>query len=70
MLSDKHNSEIVKVTGLVSFCLTLLRPEMCLFGNRSSFNTSIMVLPTLTLQWYFLCNSLLGMLLKVAGNEA
>ena len=47
--SDKHNSTMVIVTGLIS---TLLCPEMCLFANCSSSNACIMVLPKLTFVLY------------------
>ena len=42
MSAAKHNSTMDKATGLILPCLTLLCPKMCLFVNRSTYNTCIM----------------------------
>ena len=46
MPSDKHNSRMAaKATGSISHLSMSLCPEVCLFTNRSSHSTCIMVLP-------------------------
>jgi len=43
MPSDKHNSRIARAKDLIFS--RLLRPEMCLFTNRSCYSACIRVLP-------------------------
>ena len=48
MPSDKRNSEIAKTTGLISSQFDVALSRNVSFANRSGSNTSIMVLPMLT----------------------